>query len=97
MQQVVIANRLTDGVVVFLGRDRRWVERLEDCPPAEEPQEASALLALGTKAEEDQQVVGPDLIEVKVSHGAMVPVKMREAMRAKGPSTRTDLGKQAGN
>jgi len=83
--------------VVFLGKNRCWVERLEDCPATEEPQEASALLALGTKAEEDQLVVGPDLIEVEVSDGAMVPVKMREAMRAKGPSTRTDLGKQAGN
>jgi len=97
MQQVVIANRLTDGVVVFLGKDRRWVERLEDCPPTDESEEANALLAVGAKAEEDQLVVGPDLIEVNVSDGAVVPVKMREAMRAKGPSIRTDLGKQAGN
>ena len=37
MQQVVIANRLTDGVVVFLGRDRQWVTYLKDCPPAETP------------------------------------------------------------
>jgi sulfite reductase (NADPH) hemoprotein beta-component len=73
------------------------VERLEDCPPTDESEEASALLAVGAKAEEDQLVVGPDLIEVNVSEGAVVPVKMREAMRAKGPSIRTDLGKQAGN
>jgi hypothetical protein len=97
MQQVVIANRLTDGVVVFLGRNRCWVESLDDCPPTEETDEASALLALGVKAEEEQEIVGPDLIEVASHQGTLVPVKMREAMRARGPSTRTDLGKQAGN
>ena len=97
MQQVVIANRLTDGVVVFLGQDRCWVESLADCPPTEEANEASALLALGVKAEEDQEIVGPDLIEVTNHQGTLVPVKMREAMRARGPSIRTDLGKQAGN
>jgi hypothetical protein len=97
MQQVVIANRLTDGIVVFLGRERRWVTYLKDCPPAETPEEAEALLALGVEAENAQEVVGPDLIEVRLCNGALAPVKMREAMRALGPSIRTDLGKQAGN
>jgi sulfite reductase (NADPH) hemoprotein beta-component len=97
MHQVVIANRLTDGIVVFLGREGRWVESLEDCQPSDESEESEALLALGLKAEAEQEVVGPDLIEVEVHADGMVPVKMREAMRARGPSIRTDLGKQAGN
>ena len=97
MHQVVIANRLTDGIVVFLGRDRRWVERLDDCPAAETSEEADALLALGVEAENNQEVVGPELIEVQVRDGGVEAVKMREAMRTKGPSIRTDLGKQAGN
>jgi len=97
MQQVVIANRLTDGVVVFLGRDRQWVTYLKDCPPAETTEEAEALLAMGVEAENAQEIVGPDLIEVENDGGTLAPVKMREAMRARGPSIRTDLGKQAGN
>ena len=97
MQQIVIANRLTDGIVVFLGRDRRWVTYLKDCPPAESPEEAEALLAIGVEAETTQEIVGPELIEVQDQNGTLIPVKMRQAMRARGPSTRTDLGKQAGN
>ncbi|MCS5635211.1 MAG: DUF2849 domain-containing protein [Myxococcota bacterium] len=97
MHQVVIANRLTDGIVVFLGQDARWVENLDDCPPAQTDDEAEGLLARGVAAENAQEVVGPDLIEVELRAGVLTPVKMREAMRAKGPSTRTDLGKQAGN
>jgi len=97
MHQVVIANRLKDGIVVFLGRDERWVERLDDCPPAETEDEAKGLLARGVAAENAQEVVGPDLIEVEMRDGTLTPIKMREAMRAKGPSIRTDLGKQAGN
>ena len=97
MQQVVIANRLTDGVVVFLGRDRQWVTYLKDCPPAETPEEAEALLAMGVEAENNQEIVGPELIEVQDQNGTLAPIKMREAMRARGPSIRTDLGKQAGN
>lgn len=97
MHQVVIANRLTDGVVVFLGQDERWVENLDDCPPAQTQDQAETLLAHGVAAESAQEVVGPDLIEVELREGILTPVKMREAMRAKGPSIRTDLGKQAGN
>jgi hypothetical protein len=97
MHQVVIANRLTDGIVVFLGRDARWVENLVDCPPAQSDEEAEGLLARGVAAESAQEVVGPDLIEVELRDGVLTAIKMREAMRAKGPSIRTDLGKQAGN
>jgi hypothetical protein len=96
MPQVVIANRLADGLVVFLGRDERWVEKLEDCLPAKNDEEAQRILAIGIQAEGEQFVVGSDLIEVVVREGEKIPVKMREAIRAKGPTVRRDLGKQAG-
>ncbi|MDG2334887.1 MAG: DUF2849 domain-containing protein [Myxococcota bacterium] len=97
MHQVVIANRLTDGIVVFLGREQEWLEGLEGCQPAQDTAQAEALLARGTEAEAEQFVVGPELIEVELREGILVPVKMREAMRSRGPSVRTDLGKQAEN
>jgi len=97
MHQVVIANRLADGIVVFLGREKQWLEGLENCQPAEDAAEAEALLARGAEAEAEQFVVGPELIEVELREGCLVPVKMREAMRSRGPSIRTDLGKQAEN
>jgi hypothetical protein len=97
MPHVVIANRLGDGIVVFLGTDGRWVERLADCPPAESPEDGEKLLDRGMQAERSQEVVDPMLIEVEDRDGVLTPVKRREAIRAMGPTVRPDLGKQAGN
>jgi hypothetical protein len=40
--------------------------------------------------------VAPYLFDVREAAGRTVPVKVREAIRAAGPTVRTDLGKQAG-
>jgi hypothetical protein len=95
MLQVVIANRLRDGVVVFLGSDGRWVERLELCTPVDGKEPAEKLLDKAVQAELNQEVVGPILADVELRDGVPVPTKRREAIRAKGPTIRTDLGKQA--
>jgi len=97
MSQVVIANRLRDGIVVFLGRDHRWVEAIDACPPVTTAEEGEKILELAAQAEQNQEVIGPDLIDVEQRDGHTVPVKRREAIRAMGPTVRTDLGKQAGN
>jgi hypothetical protein len=95
MPQVVIANRLRDGIVVFLGADRRWVDRVEGIRPAMSAEEAEKLLDMALQAERNQEVVGPILADVAQRDGAWLPTKRREAIRAKGPTIRTDLGKQA--
>lgn len=95
MPQVVIANRLRDGIVVFLGTDGRWLERCEQCPPAADADEAARLLEAAQAAEANQEVVDPTLIDVEERAGRVIPVKMREVIRATGPTVRRDLGKQA--
>jgi len=95
MAQVVIANRLRDGIVVFLGADGAWVERVEDCQPAVDDAAGARLLDAGEQAVANQEVVGPTLIEVEERGGVLTPTKMREAIRSKGPTVRSDLGKQA--
>jgi hypothetical protein len=97
MPQVVIANRLLDGIVVFLGTDGEWIEQVASCKPATTSEEGEKLLEAGLRAEREQLVVEPTLIEVEEQAGAWVPTKRREAIRAAGPTIRTDLGKQAGN
>lgn len=97
MLQVVIANRLRDGLVVFLGNEKKWVERVQDCAPAADDAAAARLAALGEAAEANQEVIGAALIEVEDRDGVLIPIKMREAIRAHGPTVRKDLGKQAGN
>ncbi len=97
MLQVVIANRLRDGIVVFLGNEKKWFERVEDCSPAADGEAAADLLSIGEAAVANQEVVGAELIEVEDRAGVLTPTKMREAIRAKGPTVRMDLGKQAEN
>ena len=97
MPQVVIANRLRDGIVVFLGTDHQWVEKLSDYSPAQSETEEEELARLGQEAADRQEIVDPTLIEVEEREGVLHAVKMREAMRTRGPTVREDLGKQAGN
>ena len=97
MPQIVIANRLRDGIVVFLGTSHQWVEKLSECSPAESEADENELTRLGQEAADRQEIVDPTLIEVEEKEGVLHAVKMREAMRTSGPTVREDLGKQAGN
>lgn len=93
-QQVVTANRLIDGVVVFLGA-RGWVEHLERATVATSAEEVRALDALGRQGMAVNEVVDAYLIEVVAEDGRVEPVVLRERLRTRGPSVRLDLGKQA--
>lgn len=95
MPQVLTANRLIDGEVVYLGREGGWVERLAEARVLGAPAEGETALNWGQEAERNQEVVHAYLFDV-VAHGeGLKPVKMREIIRAAGPTVRTDLGKQA--
>jgi hypothetical protein len=91
MAQVLTANRLTDGEVVYLALDGAWVESVH-AAQAVGPPEAAAVLATGQAAERDQKIVHAYLFDITPDRR---PVKMREIIRAAGPTVRRDLGKQA--
>ena len=97
MPQVVIANRLTDGRIVFLAESDRWASSVNDARVEEPGDAANALLDAGLKLQTQNQVIDAALIDVTVDGGQVHPTKPREAIRANGPTTRPDLGKQAGN
>ena len=93
--QLLTANRLQDGEVVYLTADGYWSERLQDAVIRQDDEGQAALLATGLAAEESCQVVGAYLMAVASENGAFVPLSQRERIRALGPSIRRDLGKQA--
>ena len=101
MDQVVIANRLSDGLVVFLaaapGSARgEWKLRLDEASVAADDTRAKELLALGlASASERHEVVEPYLIEVAQTASGRRPTRYRELIRCLGPTVRRDLGKQA--
>lgn len=93
--QVVTANRLGDGLVVFLTAQGGWSENINDARVADGEDAAEAMLAEASAPELDVVIVGPYLIDVEQQDGGLVPTKYREVLRTKGPSVREDLGYQA--
>ena len=92
--QAVTANRLIDGVVVYLSSSGKWSESLADAAFGDE-KTAQALLAQSEASAAKQEVVEPYLFEVTADGSTPRPVSQREHIRAKGPTVRLDLGKQA--
>jgi len=87
MQQMVIANRLADGFVVFLGAGDSWHRSISEGRVFEDADEAQAALATAKRHEAENVVVEPTLIEVTVDDaGQPRPVEIREAIRAFGPT-----------
>jgi sulfite reductase (NADPH) hemoprotein beta-component len=89
--QVLTANRLLDGDVVFWsGAD--WVEAFGDArlfQPGEGDASLTDAKALTTV------LIDPYLIDVTLSDGLPAPVSYRERIRALGPTDHLELGKQA--
>jgi hypothetical protein len=95
MPHIVIANRLTDGLVVFLGESDRWVDFVDQSRLASSEEEGEQLMETAKRAEANQEVIDANLIEVRKEGASITPVRFREAIRAHGPTVRHDLGKQA--
>ena len=85
-QQMITANRLSDGAVVFLASGGRWVERFVEGRIANNEAEAGALQQIAEAAVTCAEVVAPYLIEVGEIEGRLQPTRYRERIRAEGPS-----------
>lgn len=93
--QIITANRLNDGVVVFLDPQNRWVEALAQGGVWTDKDSAGEALATAKMDEARDIVVEPYLIDVVDRNGAVAAKHLREVIRAAGPTIRRDLGKQA--
>ena len=90
MAQMLIANRLGDGLVVFRAADGGWVESINAGQVIEDADEAGRLLEQSLVDERDNKVIDPNLIEVTDEAGSLRPVSIREAIRAAGPTIAVD-------
>lgn len=93
--QLVTANRLRDGIAVFLTRSGAWSEKIDEAALALEPQAAAALEARAKDDEKATLVTGSYLIDAERREGRIRAAHIRERMRTLGPTVRLDLGKQA--
>jgi Protein of unknown function (DUF2849) len=92
--KVLTANRLTDGEAVWYSAAGTWSLTIEGSEIAHDKAAEERLEAIGKAAFLNNEVVDVSLIDVVVD-GAIRPVRLRERIRAAGPTNRTDLGKQA--
>lgn len=88
--KILTANRLADGLVVYLG-DSGWTEDIGRARRAEAEDAAEALLAEGEQAVARNEVADAWLIDYEADRA----VRRRERIRALGPTVRPDLGYQA--
>ena len=89
MPNVVTANRLTDGTVVYLAPDGEWTEEIADARVAETEEETKALEAEAEQAERDRRVVSFYSMPVALKDGAVDPLSVRERIRAAHRTTLT--------
>jgi Protein of unknown function (DUF2849) len=88
---VLTANRLSDGIVVFLDFEGAWSESLDEAIVARSPDEVKALEDRGTYDAARNLVVEPYLVEVREDGGRLVPLRARERVRVFGPSILDDV------
>ncbi len=95
MKEMITANRLADGIVVFLDGENGWSEDFHLGAIFEDAASKAQGLAAAAKAAQANLVVDPYPIELEMRAGHLAPKALRERIRATGPTVRTDLGKQA--
>jgi hypothetical protein len=93
--QVMTANRLRDGDVVYLTAGGGWSIWLRDAGVVHDESGQTDLEARAKRAEQDRLVVGPYLMAVAESADGPQPIGTREKIRAKGPTVHPHFGKQA--
>jgi len=88
MPNVVTANRLIDGIVVYLAHGG-WVEELARAKLADTEEETRALESEAAKAVAERRVVAIYPMEVALHDGVPVALSVRERIRASHRTTLT--------
>jgi len=86
--EVVTANRLKGGDVVYLSSGLTWSLHLNDAAASDDAAEKERLLAAAERSVTEREVVAPYLIPVKRDAGRLTPLSQRETIRANGPTVR---------
>jgi hypothetical protein len=92
--KILTANRLTDGECLWWG-DGAWNETIEGADIVADKAGEERLDTIGKAAFAANFVLDVAVIDVELVDGAIRPLRLRERIRAAGPTVRNDLGKQA--
>lgn len=93
--QALTANLLVAGEVVYWREDGTWASELKDAFIFESGAGIEAALGRANADVEARKILDPYMFTVSNDAGVIHPSSVREIIRAKGPTVRPDLGKQA--
>lgn len=83
--KILTGNELLSGAAVYLGAEGRWVEGLQDARVFGKD-EAEALEAAIAASKATGRIVSIETEDVEIRDGAIHPNRVRELIRAVGPS-----------
>jgi hypothetical protein len=84
--QVITANSLGDGRVVFQAR-AGWTLDIDQAEVLEAEEALEAALARANADSAENRVVEPYVIDVERRGAGLIPVRLRERIRVEGPTT----------
>lgn len=94
--QIVTANRLRDGAVVYLTAQGCWSEALACGALAEDKAAVADLLVQAERSVADRLVVAPYAFPVALAPEGPQPTQKREQIRAAGPTVHPQFGRDTG-
>jgi hypothetical protein len=86
MPSVVSANRLADGVVVYLADDGTWGASLAAAKHFTAKPEIAAGLEAARLSVESNHILDPLVVELSEAPGGRHPTTLRNIIRADGPT-----------
>jgi len=85
-QKAITGNRLSDGLVVFLTELGGWSQSVAEAHLFNDGPDLDEALAYGKAQHDARIVVEPYAIDMEVVDGVQRPVRLRERIRAEGPT-----------
>ncbi|MFF2321374.1 DUF2849 domain-containing protein [Agrobacterium sp. NPDC058088] len=92
VDKVLTANRLSDGIAVWLDANGEWTEALQDAIVARHAEAVASLEEIGKRDFSANKVVDVNIIDVVEENGKLWPTRLRERIRAAGPTMQYATG-----
>ncbi|MDI7863230.1 DUF2849 domain-containing protein [Rhizobiaceae bacterium n13] len=86
VDKVLTANRLGDGIAVWLNAAGEWSESLQEALVARHAEAVATIEEIGRKSYADNEVVDVNVVDVQEVNGILRPLRLRERIRAEGPT-----------
>ena len=97
MTKVVSANRLRDGVVVYVGAAGAWVDHLRAAAVLDDADAVEAALVAARADEALNVIVEPFVVDVTLHDGRPRAMTLRDRIRADGPTIAFGPAAQSGD